>query len=74
MESVFSGTLIQKMTKFPHGDNFYGDPDITSKNHYHEKIATPCGNIQPLQLMIVVSNLSQLYLASDSWCWSSDIA
>ena len=30
MESVFSGTLIQKMTKFPHGDNFYGDPDITS--------------------------------------------
>ena len=31
MESVFSGTLIQKMTKFPHGDNFYGDPDITSK-------------------------------------------
>ena len=30
MESVFSGTLIQKMTKFPHGDNFYEDPDITS--------------------------------------------
>ena len=33
MESVFSGTLIQKMTKFPHGDNFYGDPDITSDQH-----------------------------------------
>ena len=26
----FSETLIQIMTKFLHGDNFYGDPDITS--------------------------------------------
>ena len=34
MESIFSGTLIQKMTKFPHGDNFYGDPDITSFQVY----------------------------------------